>query len=81
MKKEELKKLLAERESLMFGYYRSVFEEGFGGGYPANYDEPILNLLDQEMAKAREKITTYLAKYPDATLADYYADNFITPNK
>ncbi len=30
---------IKERDSKMWGYYKSVFEEGFEGGYPAQWDD------------------------------------------
>lgn len=37
--KQELAEKIKERDSKMYGYYKSVFEEGFEGGYPVEWDD------------------------------------------
>jgi len=49
-----IKKLISERESKMYGYYKSVFEEGFDGGYPVEYDEDLLKVEQVIMKKIEE---------------------------
>ncbi len=48
--------LLSERESKMYHYYRSVFEDGFEGGYPAEYDEPITTLYNRGVEAGDVKV-------------------------
>jgi len=43
-----IKKLLAERDSKMHLYYKSVFIDGYEGGYPVEYDNELL-AVEQEI--------------------------------
>jgi len=45
--KEEILEILERRESKMYSYYKSVFVDGFEGGYPANYDIEIIEDIDK----------------------------------
>ena len=42
---ELVEKILKERESKMFGYYKAVFQERFEGGYPKEWDEGFVQKL------------------------------------
>ena len=55
---KDWEKLLSERESKMYRYYKSVFVDGFEGGYPMDWDEPLKNYLTTKKAewKVEEKI-------------------------
>lgn len=47
--KEIIKKILAERDSRMYSYYRSVFTEDFELGYPARWDDEVIKAILDEL--------------------------------
>lgn len=49
---ERVMELIRKRESKMYGYYRSVFEDGFEGGYPIAYDQEIVDEIKSEIDRA-----------------------------
>ena len=52
--KDYIKKLISERESKMYHYYKSVFTEDFEGGYPIEYDEELLKVEQNLLNKVEE---------------------------
>ena len=54
--KDYIKKLISERESKMYGYYSSVFKEGFEGGYPMEYDKDLLEVEQELIKKVKQEL-------------------------
>lgn len=52
----EFDEKLYKRESLMFGYYKSVFNHGFESGYPVNYDYEIKSFLRSHYTRILEEV-------------------------
>jgi hypothetical protein len=48
---------------------------------PYELEERLLKVIQAELQKRDDNVADYLIKYPDASLADYYADTALTkPN-
>jgi len=63
---QEIEKLLAERESKMYHYYKAVFEDGFDGGYPMSNDDDIKSFHLKYLTKKRKELEGELqqTEYP-----------------
>ena len=46
--KKEIQKKIDEREAKMYAYYKSVFIDGFEGGYPQEYDNELIDLISKK---------------------------------
>lgn len=45
LSREEIQKKIDEREAKMYAYYKSVFIDGFEGGYSQAYDDELINFI------------------------------------
>jgi len=52
---ERFLKSLSERESKMYHYYKSVFVDGFEGGYPVEYDDALIELVRAEKELSKQE--------------------------
>lgn len=53
--KELIQQAIARRENKMYSYYKSVFVEGFDGGYPIEWDEELLSLAEKEWKQIKNE--------------------------
>ena len=53
---KEIEKVIADRESRMYQYYKSVFIDGFEGGYNEEYDDGIKSLLSNALSSLEKKV-------------------------
>lgn len=51
---KEFDERIKQRDSRMFGYYKSVFQDGFEGGYPIEWNEEDKAFISKAI-QAREK--------------------------
>ena len=59
-----MQEAIAKRNSNMYGYYKSVFEDGFEGGYPVDWDEEIIRLAEESLVqRVRESLEEITSPY------------------
>ncbi len=51
-----IQEAIERRESKMYRYYKSVFVDGFEGGYPVEYDDELLKIRREAIAEERKRI-------------------------
>lgn len=57
-----IEEAIKRRESKMYHYYKSVFVDGFEGGYPAEYDDELLKIRREAIAEITKQIEKFAHK-------------------
>lgn len=52
---EALKGLIELRDSQMYGYWKSVFQDGFEGGYPIEWNKEFISAISKQISEAEKR--------------------------
>lgn len=71
MNNKNIEEIIKERDSKMYGYWKSVFQDGYEGGYPIEWNTEVVNKINSQVQAEKEQLKEFFLHYTELTESEF----------